>query len=251
MRNIHRHLGKIGHDKKHLEGDAHRGIPGMISVCMPNYNKGAFIRQAIKSIYEQSLKTFELCIVDDCSTDGSKFEIHRALEEYPIRHKKLFLTKRMGTAWAQNISYYLAEGQYIANMDSDDLSATNRLLRQKQMLDSGEFDLVGTNFSVFRDSWESPDLRDGGVWLKYDPEEILDSYLIRGVHCLCFGTAMFTQKVLELTGGLDKTFIGTEDYGFIDKVASKGFKLGNTREILYYYRQNDTQRSKLFHSSSV
>ncbi len=250
MFKIKSQLESVGENKKHLEGNAHIGIPDLVSVCMPNYNKGKFIYNSIKSIAEQKFHV-ELCIVDDHSSDNSRIEIERALKDFPIKHRKMFLPKRMGTAWAQNIAYYLSEGQYIANMDSDDLSAPNRFIKQISFMKLGEFDLVGSNFSVFRNNFKNPEVKDGGAWLKYNPEDILDSYLINGVHCVCFGTAIFTRKVLEVTGGLDKSFIGTEDYGFIDKVASKGFSIGNTREILYYYRTNTTQRSKLFHSSSV
>ena len=123
--------------------------------------------------------------------------------------------------------------------------------KQKQFLEDGGYDLVGTNFSIFRNNYKQPEVKEGGCWLKYDELDIEDSYIVNGIHCVCFGTAMFNRKVLENTGGLDKTFIGTEDYGFIDKVASKGFRIGNTREVLYCYRNNGTQRSKLFHDSSV
>lgn len=251
MHKIKHHLAEIGEKRKHLEGSAHKGIKGLVSVCIPNFNKGIFIYDTIKSVAEQTWPNVEICIVDDFSTDNSRSEINRALKDFNIPHKKIFLPKRTGTAWAQNIAYYLSEGEFIANLDSDDLSAPDRLSKQVKMMVAEDFDLVGANFSVFRNNWKMPEVKDGGCWLKYDPEEILDSYLVSGIHCVCFGTALFTRKVLEVTGGMDKSLIGTEDYGFIDKVAARGFSIGNSRDVLYHYRNNGTQRSKLFHGSSV
>lgn len=246
---IHGILRDIGDKKRHLEKSAHTSVTDLVSVCMPNHNKGPYIYDAIRSIAEQKLSHVELCIVDDCSTDNSRDEIDRALSDFSLMHRKLYLPKRVGTAWAQNIAYYLADGMYLANMDSDDISALVRLQTQKDYLEEHDLDFVGSNFSIFRDDINCPSLNDGGIWLKYKKEQITKSYLDNNINCVCFGTGFFKKKVLEITGGLDKSFIGTEDYGFLYKIVKKGLKVGNVNKILYFYRRCEGQRSSLFHAS--
>jgi GT2 family glycosyltransferase len=60
---------------------------------------------------------------------------------------------------------------------------------------------------------------------------------------------MFKSKVLEATGGMNKEYIGTEDFEFVLRCAQKGFVIGNLQMPLYFYRTNETQRSSRFHSS--
>lgn len=253
MNNVKEHLEKVSVQKRHLELGAHHTIPGMVSVCMPNYNKENYVFAAIESIAIQTNKNIELIIVDDHSSDNSDEVIKKAVlnfcKDIPVTYIRS--PRRMGTAWAQNWAYYLARGEYIANMDSDDISHPERFETQLKFLTKEGYDLTGTNFSIFRDNLSNIALKDGGIWLKYRPDEIAESYLFKDTHCVCFGTIMFKQEVLERTGGMDKQYIGTEDYAFVDKVVMAGYKVGNTRKILYYYRENPTQRSKLFHQSQV
>lgn len=232
---LNKRLEDISENRRHLE-DAHQSIEGLISVCMPNYNKGKFVYEAVRSIAEQDFKDIELCIVDDQSSDDSVSEITRAITVFRDRFtdvKFLPLKTRTGYAWAQNIAYYLSRGEVIANMDSDDTCQSFRLSKQYAYMKSFDLDIVGTTvYSINgNDSIRLP-----------RPSELTKMQL---------GTCIFKRTILEKTGGLDKTFIGTEDYGFLKKVESGGFRFGVMYEHLYNYRVSGSQRSKLFHSSLV
>lgn len=51
-------------------------------IIIPNYNNGAFLRQCIDSVLNQSFKDFEIILVDDVSTDNSR----EIIKEYEERH---------------------------------------------------------------------------------------------------------------------------------------------------------------------
>ena len=61
-----------------------------VSVCMPNYNFGDFIGQAIQSVLEQTFTDFELIIIDDASTDNSK----SVIKSFPDERVKFYQNER-------------------------------------------------------------------------------------------------------------------------------------------------------------
>lgn len=242
-------LRSIGNNKSHLEHEFR--IKNLVSVCIPNYNKGLYIEECLKSIYDQSYPNIELVVVDDYSSDNSR----EIIESFLKKHKKRFvsaiavyLPRRVGNAWATNLSYYLSKGEFLAQMDSDDISLPQRISKQITFLNDYGYDLVGSNFKTAQISLSHIVNEDGGYWLKFRDDEI-NKACKNEVHCVCFGTILFKYDVLTKTGGLNKELIGTEDWDFIDRVYKAGFKIGNLRDLLYIYRLNPGQRSSLFHKN--
>lgn len=252
MSNVHDFLKKISDTKRHVEEAAHQVNKGLVSVCIPNFNKERYIEACLKSVGNQTYKSIEIILIDDSSSDKSWGIIQKFKRENPhLKIITLQLPFRRGTAWVQNIAYYLARGEYLMNMDSDDMIAPEKIEKQVRAMETYGWDVCGTNFKIFKTDPSRPLTHDGGHWLKYDTEEIEDSYLFRRIHCVCFGSLMYKARVIEVIAGMTKEFIGTEDYEIVYRIASKGFTIGNIKDALYYYRSNDTQRSKLFHGSSV
>ncbi len=101
----------------------------LVSIIMPAYNAEKFIGQAIASVRAQSYPHWELLIVDDCSTDGTAQLVRAAAQEDPrIRYD--CLQTNSGAAMARNRAIELAQGRYIAFLDSDDLWSSEKLQLQ-------------------------------------------------------------------------------------------------------------------------
>lgn len=104
-------------------------INGLVSVIIPVYNAERFIEYTINSVLRQSYKKVEIVLVDDCSTDRSGEIIQRIQKNNPqIRYYKL--EKNSGAAVARNKAIELAEGQYLAFLDSDDCWKLDKLEKQ-------------------------------------------------------------------------------------------------------------------------
>lgn len=248
--NIREKLKNVSNRLGHLDGTPRE--KGLVSVCVPNFNKENYVDSALDSIRTQTYKKIELIVVDDCSTDNSV----RVIEDYVSRHQKEFYSlvflrspRRLGNAWATNLAYYLSRGEFIAQMDSDDYSYPDRISYQVEYLQQNDYDLVGTNFCTSENKISNVVNEDGGYWLKFTDSDISESCK-KGIHCVCFGTILFKHKVVDVLGGLTKNLVGTEDWDFIDRVFKEGFKIGNLRDVLYVYRFNPTQRSTLYHKLS-
>ena len=93
---------------------------GLVSVIMPTYNCAKFIGETIESIQAQTYSNWELIIVDDCSTDNTK-EVVENYVELDTRIKYNCLEKNSGASVARTVSMNLADGEYMAFCDSDDL----------------------------------------------------------------------------------------------------------------------------------
>lgn len=104
-------------------------IEGLVSVIMPTYNCAKFISETLDSIKAQTYENWEVVIVDDCSKDNTR-EIVDAYIENDKRIKYFCLDVNSGAAVARTKAMELAEGEYMAFCDSDDLWMPDKLERQ-------------------------------------------------------------------------------------------------------------------------
>ncbi len=100
----------------------------LISIVMPVYNAGLFLREALESILSQTYENWELICVDDGSTDNSLL----ILREYATDKRiKIYSTnKNRGVSTATNLAISKTKGNFIARMDADDIMLPNRLKKQ-------------------------------------------------------------------------------------------------------------------------
>ena len=98
----------------------------MVSVVIPNYNKGRYIHETINSVRSQSFKNWECIIVDDCSSDSSVSIIKGAIYN-DIRFKIFENKKNKGGSFSRNLGLYNAKGDYIIFLDADDILAPDCL----------------------------------------------------------------------------------------------------------------------------
>jgi glycosyltransferase involved in cell wall biosynthesis len=105
----------------------------LVSVIMPVYNPGDYLVDAIESILNQTYQNFEFIIVDDASTDDS----WKIIKSYTKKDKRIRSYKNplnLGVSLTSNFAISKVRGNYIARMDSDDVSAPTRLQKQVAFL---------------------------------------------------------------------------------------------------------------------
>ncbi|MGF7081449.1 glycosyltransferase family 2 protein [Mucilaginibacter sp. UYCu711] len=112
----------------------------LISVIIPTYNRALRVVNAIESVLNQTYKNVQLIVVDDGSEDGTSL----ALQKFPtINYIKV---PHGGQALARNQGLLLAEGSYIATLDSDDVWENNFLEICLKMLEECQLDFVFANW---------------------------------------------------------------------------------------------------------
>ena len=123
----------------------------LISIGMPIYNAGMFLRLALKSILLQTFKDWELIVLDDGSTDDA-IKRNIGLLKDP-RISLIQDGKNFGLANRLNQAISLARGDYFARMDQDDISYPKRLTSQILALEKQpDWDLLGTRFLTINEN---------------------------------------------------------------------------------------------------
>lgn len=100
----------------------------LVSVIIPNYNHARYLTQRIESVLNQTYKSMEVIILDDCSTDNSR-EIIEQYRTHPKVAKIIYNEKNSGSTFAQwNRGVAEAVGEYIWIAESDDIARSTELL---------------------------------------------------------------------------------------------------------------------------
>lgn len=115
--------------------------PPLVSVLMKSYNHDRFIAEAIESVLQQDFKNLELIIVDDASTDASRQIIERYAQQDP-RIRTIFHKQNLGITKVVNDGIDAARGEFIAQIDSDDVWAKDKLRKQLAVLEDNEDSIV-------------------------------------------------------------------------------------------------------------
>ncbi len=100
-----------------------------VTVCMPAYNNARFLAEAIESVLKQSFERFELLIIDDCSTDGTR-EIVGAYAAADDRIVFRGNPLNLGMVENWNACLQEAQGEYVKYLFGDDLLASPDALQK-------------------------------------------------------------------------------------------------------------------------
>ena len=106
----------------------------LVSIITPTYNCGAFIGRTIESVQAQTYSNWEMIIVDDQSKDNTE-EVVAAYAAKDTRIRYHRLEQNSGAAVARTTAMQLAQGSYMAFLDSDDIWLPEKLERQLKFME--------------------------------------------------------------------------------------------------------------------
>ncbi len=102
-----------------------------VSVIIPTYNRRAYVQEAIDSVLAQTYTDYEIIVIDDGSTDGTGEALRERYGDKIIYEWQ----ENQGESVARNRGIALAQGEYIAFLDSDDLWLPEKLEKQVAYLE--------------------------------------------------------------------------------------------------------------------
>ena len=202
-----------------------------VSVLIPAYNAGEFIRPAIESILAQTYQSYEIIVVDDGSTDHT-WEVLKPLQER--NGMRLFRQTNMGAAAARNKGLAEARGEFIAFCDSDDLYVPEKLELQIRYLEEHpDCGLVYSDLLAFcGDEILCPsyfaERRPCQGWVF---EKLIERNFITNV------SVMVRRKCLDEVGGFNASFRTSEDYELWLRFTRK-FQVGYIPQVLVKVRRH-------------
>jgi glycosyltransferase involved in cell wall biosynthesis len=204
----------------------------MVTVYIPAKNGAKYIRFAIDSVLVQTMQDFELILIDDGSTDGTRDIMNEY--DWDSRVRILGFSQSKGLPYCANTALKLAEGKYIVRLDSDDLLDENALMVMSSMLDSR--DNIGL---VYPDYYKIDS--EGRVGEIVRREKIDKEWHVydKAPHGAC---TMFRTDVLKQLHGYDTGFTCQDGLAmwlkFIDR-----YNPYNINIPLFYYRKHGVSLS--------
>lgn len=224
----------------------------MITIAMPAYNAGKYIKEAIDSILAQTYTEWELIISDDCSTDNTV----TIVEEYTAKNNNITLIKRKQNSGGCRLPRFdailAAKGEFVCPIDSDDtieIDYLDKLIKRQKETNA---DIV-LGRMVFCDEQQKP--RTGTI-----PHHSFDMSAIFTGKEACERT--IGEWEIAMAGLLAKTelykeyirksYNSTFNGGFFDEIDHRKILL-NARIVSmvdahYFYRQ---QSNSIVHSTSI
>lgn len=203
----------------------------LVSIITPLYNSEKYIAETIESVLAQTYTNWEMIVVDDCSKDNGV----RIVEEYQKKDKRIKLYKNeinRGVSYTRNKAIDLADGKYIAFLDSDDLWKKEKLEKQIKFMEDNNVVLSYTAYEKMNeDGSKRGEIR---VPDKLDYNELLKNCLIG------FLTAIYRKEELK-----DFKFVNSkaEDYIFWLGILKKIDYAYGIDEVLASYRIVNNSRS--------
>jgi len=215
--------------------------PPRISIIVPSYNHEGHLKKRLDTLFNQTFSDFEVILLDDASTDGSK-KILEAYADRPQVSHFLVNTENSGGAfqqWKKGIR--LAEGEYIWIAESDDFSDRNFLETLMEVFERDRnVDLV------FCASWYVDD-KDNKQKPAPDPEEsftisgpgVTQKYFSRYNLIRNAGSCVFKRKLVDPTFYEYAYFRYCGDWQFWADLAGRAWKIAYLNKRLNYFRIHD------------
>lgn len=207
-----------------------------LTVLMPVYNGGVYLGPAIDSILAQTFGDFEFLIIDDGSTDSSR-EIAAGYADPRIR--RLENSRNLGLIATLNRGLDLAQGEFIARMDCDDMSYPERFARQVAFMEQHpEIGLCGT--------WYTRAAGDETTLMQPPAEDRNIRFMLIFDTVFAHNTMLFRRAFLERHHlRYDPAYPHAEDYDLWVRCARHG-QLANLPELLLDYRYHPGNTSSRY-----
>lgn len=203
---------------------------------MPVYNDETYIQASIESVIAQTYTNFELLIIDDGCNDRTP-EIILSNTDGRIRYVRN--EQNLGLTKSLNKGLSLANGEYIARQDSDDLMAPTRLEKQLDFLrNNRDISMVGS-------FWQTIDSQNNPVEIIRWPVGYHNSLYNVLIGDNPVSTILVrTDHIKKIQ--FDERFVQTQDWDFYLRSYAAGFRTDNIPQVLNKIRVHEKQISSNF-----
>ncbi|NTU46245.1 glycosyltransferase family 2 protein [Candidatus Roizmanbacteria bacterium] len=216
----------------------------LISIVVPTYNTNhVYLRECIQSVLNQSYQNWELCIVDDNSSDP---EIRTIIKEYAHKNRRIkyqFRKSNGHISLASNDALALTTGEFVGLLDHDDILWPNALFEVVNILNSNkkldliysdedkiDFDGITHVDPFFKPDW-SPDY-------------------LRSINYITHFSVLRKSDLVKI-GGFRKGYEGAQDWDLLLRFTRKTNAIAHIPTILYSWRKSETSTASEKHVTSA
>lgn len=192
----------------------------LVSIVIAAYQHEAYVRQAVESVLDQTLRDIEVIVVDDGSTDETP-NIVGSIRDDRLRLVRLGENRR---EHARNIGLGLARGLYVAFQNSDDVWLPEKLARQVDLLETRkevgvcftEVELINSSGGPVSGTWADGIFATGEV--QRNANDWLRHLFFRNHFCIV--SAMARRSLVDLVGRFRPSLVQLSDLDLWIRLAS-------------------------------
>ena len=202
-----------------------------VDIIIPIYNQAKYLSAAIGSAMAQGVKSSNILVIDDGSTDNPK-----AIAEY---FGTTFLVNELsrGPAGARNTGIIKSNSDFISFLDADDIMLPGKISKSIECLSNSQSKMVCGNYQFWinRSRVTAPFYKT--------PIKIDYSSLIKNNY-VASGSVTLRRDALEDVGLFDENFLLAEDYDLWLRI-SESYQIDYLHEPLYLYSRNTIEKTSL------
>ncbi|MEZ5582908.1 MAG: glycosyltransferase [Candidatus Competibacteraceae bacterium] len=194
---------------------------------MPVYNvEKRWLHVVIQSVINQIYPYWELCIVDDHSTSQETLSYLRRLNHIQI--KISYSETNQGISSASNAALALAQGEYVALLDNDDLLTENALYEVAHIINLHDPDLIYT---------DEDKITVDGAYVEPHFKPNFSPDLLFSTNYVCH-LSILRKSLLDQIGGFRKGFEGSQDYDLVLRMTERTNNVYHIPKVLYHWRKH-------------
>lgn len=220
----------------------------LVSILIPAYNAEKWIGYTVQSAVAQTWPRKEIIVVDD----GSRDETAAVARRFGSNNVKVVSTENQGLPAAVNHAYRLCQGDYIQELDADDILAPDKIEKQLAALREGDSKkiLLSGPWAHFRHRTSHARFIQTSLWQDLSPVEWLLKKLGENLH-MQNATWLLSRELAEAAGPWDTRLKYDQDGEYYCRVlvASEGTRF--VRDARIFYRINGTGRVSYIGNSVV
>ncbi len=208
-----------------------------VTFVIPCRDLGAYLDEAVDSVFAQTVQDFDVIVVDDGSTDPAT---QRLLDTYDRPRTRVFRTENRGLSAARNFATARTSAEYLCALDADDRLAPAYLERSLAVLDADPS-------IAFASHWVRTFGEDEREWTpeRCDLAAVLDMNTLNGA-------ALVRRDVVVSVGGWDESFRdGCEDWDLWLTLLERGHRGTIIPEVLFHYRRRPGSMSRVMMQGDV
>ncbi len=204
----------------------------VFSIIVPLYNTNIdFLKEMIESVINQTYSGWELCLAD--GSDSEHSDIEKCCAEYVAKDSRIVYKKlesNMGISGNTNAALKMAQGDYIALLDHDDLLHPSALYECMKVMEEQSADVIYTDEMVFKGSLENVEL------IHFKPDFSPDTLL--GHNYICH-FLVFSRELQNKVGYFSDECSGSQDYDMVLRLSEKAKNIVHIPKVLYFWRSHD------------
>jgi spore maturation protein CgeB len=210
----------------------------MVSVIVPTRNRPQFLKEAVKSILEQTFGSFEIIVVNDAGEDVS--EIINSFKDERIKYIRHDANK--GLAASRNTGVKAAGGKYIAYLDDDDIYYPDHLEILAGFLENSGCAVA------YSDSYQALQVRDNGRYITKEKRlvysEDFDRQRLLVMNYIPFINIVHRRECIEQAGFFDETLKSHEDWDCLIRL-SQSYDFHHVKKVTAEFRTRHTLTDSL------